>query len=415
MASPEARFDQPAPSSSRARTSQGPTSIQDAIEQLAAREARRLFAHAGNELELRQILAQIQKQQCTLQTRMASASASAPLRPSPAPNALAPTQPIFDYAMHALPHTVEELTAAQLRKVFDFIATGPTHVTPQPPTDPALLTTSQQQQAATVVYHLRQLDDALQCATSIFLNVQTFLLCSAPHASTGIITHRDLISDALLPNLFARSQPFLDALTSFDVSETLITEKSTAASAAVAHATRLMRTLEYHQLNYGMTRRKETFSAIDEEYIRLATLPEPEQPPVEPRTYVRALRWWQDNYDDVLHGTLTNEYLDLCRRDEPAAPEHQQPTEEQPQPEVQQQETPVTEQSFVQEEYEQPIVEQQQQVVTIVMAAHQIHAPPFDVSLKTPILQEEQQPPQSPSPEATTSRNGSNEVMKCLS
>ncbi|VDN30266.1 unnamed protein product, partial [Cylicostephanus goldi] len=296
--------------------------------------------------------------------------------------------------MHALPHTVEELTAAQLRKVFNFIATAPARAIPQAPADSSLLTTTQQQQAATVVYHLRQLDDALQCATSIFLNVQTFLFCSVKvevkyvkfmayihalqHASTGIITHRDLISDALLPNLFARSQPFLDALSTLGISETLITEKSMAASAVVAHATRLIRILEYHQLSHVMTRQKEKFAAVDEEYRRLAIPPEPEQLPVEPRTYVQALRWWQQHHDDILHRTLTDEYLELNQRDEPATQEHRQPAEEQLQPDVQQQETSIWEQPAEQEERHQP-GDQQQQVVTTIMAAHKISALSTDV------------------------------------
>ncbi|CAJ0594271.1 unnamed protein product [Cylicocyclus nassatus] len=341
-----------APSTSRAR-SQGPASVDDAIRKLAGIEARRRVAHMSNELECRQILAAIERQQQRLRARIASNDPDAPLLPNPAPDRMAPTLPLLQDSTDALPHTVEELTAAQLRRVYQFLIRSGTPLAPvqQEVQQAALLTPEQQYQAAQVVFHTRQLTDVLDSANNVFMNAQVLLLRKdkmnlryvalmghihiVQHISTGIAVHRDLILEYLLPPLFARSQVFLDALAALGCTEATITEKTMAASAAIAHATRLTRTLEALQMNCVISRRGLSLTEQDQEYRRLAAPADPGPPPLQPRTYTQALRMWQESYDEMLHSSLTHEFLDMIEREGLTV----QSDEEQPQ------ESPESEQS----------------------------------------------------------------------
>ncbi|CAJ0598343.1 unnamed protein product [Cylicocyclus nassatus] len=302
-------------------------------QETAGIEARRRVAHMSNELECRQILAAIEQQQQRLRARIASNDPDAPLLPNPAPDRMAPTLPLLQDSTDALPHTVEELTAAQLRRVYQFLIRSGTPLAPvqQEVQQAALLTPEQQYQAAQVVFHTRQLTDVLDSANNVFMNAQVLLLRKdkmnlryvalmghihiVQHISTGIAVHRDLILEYLLPPLFARSQVFLDALAALGCTEATITEKTMAASAAIAHATRLTRTLEALQMNCVISRRGLSLTEQDQEYRRLAAPADPGPPPLQPRTYTQALRMWQESYDEMLHSSLTHEFLDMIERE----------------------------------------------------------------------------------------------------
>ncbi|CAJ0603621.1 unnamed protein product [Cylicocyclus nassatus] len=303
-----------APTTSRAR-SQGPASVGEAIKKLAGIEARRRVAHMSNELECRQILAAIERQQQRLRARIASNDPDAPLLPNPAPDRMAPTLSLLQDSTDALPLRSGTPLAPVQQEV----------------QQAALLTPEQQYQAAQVVFHTRQLTDVLDSANNVFMNAQVLLLRKdkmnlryvalmghihiVQHISTGIAVHRDLILEYLLPPLFARSQVFLDALAALGCTETIITEKTMAASAAIAHATPLTRTLEALQMNCVISRRGLSFTEQDQEYRRLAAPADPGPPPLQPRTYTQALRMWQESYDEMLHSSLTHEFLDMIERE----------------------------------------------------------------------------------------------------
>ncbi|CAJ0592644.1 unnamed protein product [Cylicocyclus nassatus] len=253
--------------------------------------------------------------------------------PNPAPDAHAHVIPALQDVVGVLPHTVEELTAAQLRRVFAFIATsGRAHPEPQA-ADTTLLTPEQQRHIARIVFHIRKLAAVLDCANNIFLNTQTLLLRTdkasisyarymayihiIQHIITGITVHRDIISEALLSHFFTRSQSFLDTLVGYQISESVIMEKLMAVSAAVAHAIRLTRTLEYYQMEFVMTHLRQKVTKIDKQYTQLA-IPSV-QIPFVPTTYIQALRWWQENYEEQLHGPLTEDYLEIAHSEDPFA------------------------------------------------------------------------------------------------
>ncbi|CAJ0593911.1 unnamed protein product [Cylicocyclus nassatus] len=304
-ASSSAQLRSPSPlaSTSSADTA---ASSSESVAQLIIFEARRLLAHCEDSLELRKILDDICKKQRDLQSRVSSDPNLRPLQPNPAPDAHAHAIPALQDVVEVLPHTVEELIAAQLRRVFAFITTsGCTQLEPQA-ADTTLLTPEQQRHIARIVFHMRKLAAVLDCANKIFLNTQTLLLRTdkasisyarymayihvIQHIITGITVDRDIISEALLSHFFTRLQSFLDALVGYQISESVIMEKLMAASAAVAHATRLTRTLEYHQMDFVMTHLRQ-----------------------------KALRWWQENYEEALHGPLTEDYLEIAHSEDPFA------------------------------------------------------------------------------------------------
>ncbi|CAJ0588486.1 unnamed protein product [Cylicocyclus nassatus] len=292
------------------------TSSSESVAQLMIFEARRLLAHCEDSLDLRGVLDDICKKQRDLRSRVPSDPNLRPLQPNPAPDAHAHVIPALQDVVEVLPHTVEELTAAQLRRVFVFITTSG-RAQPEPQAaDTTLLTPEQQRHIARIVFHMRKLAAVLDCANNIFLNTQTLLLRPdkasisyarymayihvIQHVITGITVHRDIISEVLLSHFFTRSQSFLDALVGCQISESVIMEKLMAASAAVARAIRLTRTLEYYQMEFVMTHLRQKI-------------------PFVPTTYIQALRWWQKNYEEQLHGPLTEDYLEIAHSEDPFA------------------------------------------------------------------------------------------------
>ncbi|KAK6758340.1 hypothetical protein RB195_015887 [Necator americanus] len=316
------------------------------IMSLAQEEARRNLISASNELELREIIATIERQRREAHERSNAAGKDVPLKANPYAHYFFPTLTVTEHAAsYIIPHTVEELTAHQLRVVYEYIARTNSIRSQIPslvenPPEVEMTPEVEREQVGRIVHYVRQLKTICDSAILAFQNVGTLIVCKPAHQIrytvlmawihelqhfiTAITVQRDLLQELMLPRFLspAGDQDYMRAtLEVFHVTEDVLREALMSSAAISAHATRLIRTLEAFQLMHVLYHQHRYTTPLDEDYQRLLVPPQTGNLPTTPETYTQSLRWWQSNYEKALHTTVTSEYLQVVEREGPLLPE----------------------------------------------------------------------------------------------
>ncbi|KAK6017058.1 zinc knuckle [Ostertagia ostertagi] len=266
--------------------------------------------------------------------------AEPPLRVNPAPSTLQRRPIVTPHSTFQVePYTVEELTARQFRTVFDYITTNNVlrdrirnitvpdrETTPARPSDFELV--------SRIVHLLQTLLEIVQHTTQSFHNLAVILVRRQPleirythlmgwiheltHSTTAMTVNRDQLQELILPRLLQWSHDqdyFRATLQLFGITEDTLREILMHSSAVHAHATRMIRVLEAHQMVHIFNRRRVRVTSEDEEYRLNSAVSMPPPWPEEPESYIQSLRWWRDNYSHALMIRTTEEYLQISRID----------------------------------------------------------------------------------------------------
>ncbi|VDP51716.1 unnamed protein product [Heligmosomoides polygyrus] len=231
------------------------------------------------------------------------------------------------------PRSTDELTASQFRTVLHYISTNNVlrdeiaglRVLPREST-PAR---DEDYVAAAHIVELLQSIQKLGAATiQSFHNVATSLARNHPfkfryctlmgwihelsHGITAISVHTNQLSEIALPKLldWANNQNYFRAtLQIFRITEFSLRETLQFASAVSAHATRMIRVLEAHQLLHALHHQLLPATDADKQYA-IETLPGmPEPISADPNSFLEVLQWWRSNYAEALMITTTEGYL----------------------------------------------------------------------------------------------------------
>ncbi|KAK6019316.1 hypothetical protein OSTOST_15051 [Ostertagia ostertagi] len=238
-----------------------------------------------------------------------------PLRVNPAPTSLMKKPNVTPHStINVEPYTVEELTAHQFRTVFDYITTNnilrdrirgiripDRETTPARPSD--------YKAVARIVHVLQTLLEIVQHTTQSFHNLAVILVRHQPfeirythlmgwiheltHSITSITVNRDQLQEIMLPRLFQWSQDldyFRATLQLFGITEETFTEVLQHSSPVTAHATRMIRVMEAHQMVHFLNRRRVRVTQEDEQYRLDSRVQMPPPWPEEPESYIQTLR-----------------------------------------------------------------------------------------------------------------------------
>ncbi|KAK6057218.1 hypothetical protein COOONC_05265 [Cooperia oncophora] len=132
------------------------------------------------------------------------------------------------------------------------------------------------------------------------------------HSITAISVNRDQLQELIIPRLLSWSKDqdhFRATLQLFNISEDIIKEILLHSSAVTAHATRMIRVLETHQMVHFMNKRKVLVTTEDEQYRLDSAVSLPPTWSDDPTSYLQTLRWWRDNFSSALMTKTTEEYL----------------------------------------------------------------------------------------------------------
>ncbi|VDP21197.1 unnamed protein product [Heligmosomoides polygyrus] len=245
--------------------------------------------------------------------------------------------------------TVEELTASQFPTVFDYIVSNNVlrelvkHLE-LPPRETTQVRTEDHEAAAQIIHSLRLTLNAATEATHSFHNLAVLLGRDSPlrysytvlmgwiheltYQITSIIIQRDQLTELVLPRLLTPSSQqdyFRNTLQLFNITEDLFRESLQYVSAVTAHATRMIRVLQAHQMLQALHYRATPHSKEDTYYTYLMQANMPET--LDPSSYLETLRWWRENYSDALmihnmRGYLRTHEVDRMLQEQ----QRQQPT-----------------------------------------------------------------------------------------
>ncbi|ETN84506.1 peptidase family A16 [Necator americanus] len=252
------------------------------IMSLAQEEARRNLISASNELELREIIATIERQRREAHERSNAAGKDVPLKANPYAHYFFPTLTVTEHAAsYIIPHTVEELTAHQLRVVYEYIART-NSIRSQ---IPSLVENPPEVEMTPEVEREQNVGTLIVCkpAHQIRYTVLMAWIHELQHFITAITVQRDLLQELMLPRFLspAGDQDYMRAtLEVFHVTEDVLREALMSSAAISAHATRLIRTLEAFQLMHVLYHQHRYTTPLDEDYQRL--LVPPQTAPTEP-------------------------------------------------------------------------------------------------------------------------------------
>ncbi|KAL6726139.1 hypothetical protein Aduo_008141 [Ancylostoma duodenale] len=132
------------------------------------------------------------------------------------------------------------------------------------------------------------------------------------HGITAISVHKDQPNETILPRLLDWSSDqnyFRATLQLFHITQSTITETLQFTSAISAHATRMIRILEAHQMAHMMSKRRLRVTEADEHYRFTSRVAWPKKWSSEPTSHLQTLSWWRKNFSKNLLSSATNEYL----------------------------------------------------------------------------------------------------------
>ncbi|KAK6041125.1 hypothetical protein COOONC_21369, partial [Cooperia oncophora] len=220
---------------------------------------------------------------------------NAPLRTNPTAVSIAGNPYVAPYSsFNAEPYTVEELTARQFRTVFDYITTN--NVLRDYIRNITIPSDFDAVSQSNILLIRRQPLDIRYTHLMGWIHELT-------HSITSISVNRDLLQELLIPRLFKWDDDtdyFRATLQLVGLTEQKVMEILQHCSAVTAHATRMIRVMEAHQMVHIMNRKTVRVTAEDEQYRFQSAFYNPPPWSDEPSSYIQTLRWWRENYSDAL-------------------------------------------------------------------------------------------------------------------
>ncbi|KAL6726140.1 hypothetical protein Aduo_008142 [Ancylostoma duodenale] len=257
-----------------------------------------------------------------------------PLRPNPSVTSITPCPKVTNFTtLQTEPRTVEELTAGQLKAVFQYITTSNTlreqvRALVIPPKESTPTRPREYHDVARIVFLLQTLQQLGENMTKSFHDLAVLLVRNQPlefrythlmgwiheltHGITAISVHKDQPNETILPRLLDWSSDqnyFRATLQLFHITQSTITETLQFTSAISAHATRMIRILEAHQMAHMMSKRRLRVTEADEHYRFTSRVAWPKKWSSEPTSHLQTLSWWRKNFSKNLLSSATNEYL----------------------------------------------------------------------------------------------------------
>ncbi|VDO94359.1 unnamed protein product [Heligmosomoides polygyrus] len=227
--------------------------------------------------------------------------------------------------------TVEELTASQVRTVFDYIVSNNVlrdllkHLE-FPPRETTQVRTEDHEAAAQIIHSLRLTLNAATETTHSFHNIAVLLGRGSPlrysytilmgwiheltYQITSINVQREQLTELLLPRLLTPSSQqdyFRNTLQLFNITEGLFRESLQYVFAVTAHAASMITVLQAYQMLQALHYRVTPHIEEDPDYTYLMQANTPET--LDPGSYLEKLRWWRENYSDALMIHNTRGYL----------------------------------------------------------------------------------------------------------
>lgn len=257
-----------------------------------------------------------------------------PLNPNTNASTLIQIEKVTENITEAVePSTVEELTARQLRAVFDYIMNHNIirdqvlNLAP-PVRKPSTVRATDFEEAVKISYLVQNLRQLCENTKTLLCELAKFLTGRHPlkhryvqlmawihelhHSITAISVNREQLQQIILPKFFdvpLDREYFISALSVFHIHRSVLKETLYEASAITAHATRMIRYLEGNQTAHIISRQIFPATEDDIRYFEDSATNMPPKLPNDPTSYIHTPQWWHQNYSDDLKSSVSGEYL----------------------------------------------------------------------------------------------------------